>query len=112
MLKKIIGGVVLATSLFSITAFAASGYTGDIKTSSGSSHHALAWTKANDGKSEAMAYVAIYDRNGAKLASSNKNYSYGYTQTETITSARHWGNYAQSRHGASWSTAFVLTENF
>lgn len=31
MLKKIIGGVVLATSLFSITAFAASGYTGDIK---------------------------------------------------------------------------------
>lgn len=98
---------MLTTSLFSITAFVAYKYTGDIKTSFGSSHHALAWNKANYGKSE-----AIYDSNGDKLTFLNKNYNYGYTQTDTITSARHWGNYAQSRHGASWSTAFVLTENF
>lgn len=111
MVKKLLAASLMATAMFSTAAFAVS-YSGDIKTSTGTYHHALAWTQASDGASTAMAYVAIYESSGVKLSNSTKNYDYGYSQTETITANKHIGNYAQSRHGAAWDNAFTKKVKF
>ena len=112
-LKKIISATLIATGVFTTVAYASTSYNGGLKTSGGSGYnHALAWTQAADGRSQAMAYVAIYERSGVKLASSNNNYGYGYTQTETITANNHKGNYAVSRHGRQWNDAYTNSKSF